>query len=65
MLDLIEFVIYLYQNLMLVRLAVYFVLFIVAVTILHKYKTSIKRSKYPENKVILHQFPRSIFIQIL
>ncbi len=69
MLDLIqesvEFVFYLYQNLLLVRLVFYFVLVIVSLSIYLKHKTKIKRSKYPANTVILHQFPRSIQIKIL
>lgn len=54
-----EFLIYLYQNFLALRLFIVILAIFLIVLIYQKYRLREKRLNYPNGKVILHQFPRS------
>ena len=56
--ELPEFLIYLYQNSLALRVLVLFLIVLIIVLNIQKYYLKMKKSNYPNDKVILHQFPR-------
>jgi hypothetical protein len=60
-----EFLKYLYQNFLAVRLFIIILAIFLIVLSYQKYRLRKKRLNYPNDKVILHQFPRSIIHIIL